>query len=126
MKLKTDEGYQIVQVDSRYAFAWSGRPPLELGERVIVPGRGPGSHWTGSVTDFGTDFQGNLNMVIERVVPVPMPMIPSEVAKKMRKDYEKGMSIRDLSDSYDLSFGGVRRALLRAGTTLRKRGGYKR
>lgn len=124
LRLTTDEGYQIVKVESRYAYAWSGRPPLKLGERVIVPGIGAGSHWTGAVTDFGTEFSGPLKMIIERVVPVPMPMISSKVGDKMRKDYEDGLSIREVAEKHGHSYAGSRLALLRSGTTLRKRGGY--
>lgn len=125
--LTTPTGEQVVVIDNKFAFAWSGKPPLQAGELVVLPGRAPGSHWRGTVTDFGTDFVGILKMVIERVVPVARGPIISDVeAARMKKDYEKGMSIRDIADKYDRSFGGVRSALLRTDTTLRKRGGNNR
>lgn len=62
-RLKTDDGSQIVVVNGRYSYAWDGQPELQLGDAVIVEGRSPGSHFTGVVTDFGTDFKGALKPV---------------------------------------------------------------
>lgn len=126
--LKTPAGEQVVVIDSRYAFAWDGEVELELGERVVLPGFQPDSHWRGTVTDFGTDFPGILKKVIERVVPLKTGHFKINVkdAKKMRLAYESGKSIRFLADVYGVSFGGARSALLRAGTTLRRKGGWSR
>lgn len=45
---------------------------------------------------------------------------------KLRKQYDKGVSIRELSSETGRSYGFVHRLLVESGTTLRGRGGSTR
>jgi hypothetical protein len=46
-----------------------------------------------------------------------------EFRRTLRRQYEGGMSIRQLAAHHGRSFGNVRQLLVEAGTTLRPRGG---
>ncbi len=49
-----------------------------------------------------------------------------EVGLKLKKKYDKGLSIRNLSAESTLAYGTVRLLLLEVGTELRSRGGRRR
>lgn len=66
------DGDQVVEVDGRYAYRWSGEPPLEVGEAVLLPenwlsgmtrGRGP---YAGVVTKLGSTYRGPLSVIVAR------------------------------------------------------------
>ena len=64
-------GDQVVSV-GRYAYRWRGVPPLEVGERVLLPENwlsrkkdGPGD-WVGVVSALGTAYTGTLAFVVDR------------------------------------------------------------
>lgn len=50
----------------------------------------------------------------------------SKLASDLRKQYDKGRSIRDLAESNGRSYGFVHRVLSESGATLRGRGGSSR
>jgi hypothetical protein len=62
-----DQGRQVVQV-GRYAYAWAGREPLEIGDRVLLPG-----NWLypkpseDTVTGQGTSYTGTLSEIIRKI-----------------------------------------------------------
>jgi hypothetical protein len=65
-------GDQIVDVGG-YAYRWRGETPLEIGDRVLLPENyvsrlkhGPGP-LEGTVTGFGTTYQGPLAFVLRRL-----------------------------------------------------------
>jgi len=67
----TDNGRQVVEVDG-YAYTWSGAEPLEVGDRVLLPGNwlsslksGPGP-FSGTVSQIGTSYTGTLSQIIRR------------------------------------------------------------
>ncbi len=66
------DGDQVVSV-GRYAYRWRGTPPLEVGDRVLLPENwfsrkkdGPG-HWVGVVTELGTTYTGAIAHVVDRM-----------------------------------------------------------
>ena len=50
----------------------------------------------------------------------------SKLAADLKKQYDKGKSIRELADSHGRSYGFVHRVLSESGATLRGRGGATR
>ncbi len=50
----------------------------------------------------------------------------SKLATDLKKQYDKGKSIRELADSHGRSYGFVHRVLSESGVTLRGRGGATR
>jgi hypothetical protein len=65
------DGEQIVSV-GRYAYRWKGTPPLEVGDRVVLPENwfsrkkdGPGD-WVGVVTELGSSYTGSIASVVDR------------------------------------------------------------
>jgi hypothetical protein len=50
----------------------------------------------------------------------------TKLAAEVRKQYEKGRSIRDLADSHGRSYGFIHRLLIENEVTLRGRGGATR
>jgi predicted transcriptional regulator len=50
----------------------------------------------------------------------------TKLAADLRKQYDKGKSIRELADSSGRSYGFVHRVLSESGATLRGRGGATR
>ncbi len=50
----------------------------------------------------------------------------SKLANDLKKQYEKGRSIRELADTYGRSYGFVHRVLSESEVTLRGRGGATR
>jgi predicted transcriptional regulator len=50
----------------------------------------------------------------------------TKLATDLRKQYDKGKSIRELADSSGRSYGFVHRVLSESGATLRGRGGATR
>ncbi len=50
----------------------------------------------------------------------------SKLANDLRKQYDKGRSIRELAESHGRSYGFVHRVLSESGATLRGRGGATR
>lgn len=50
----------------------------------------------------------------------------TKLASDLRKQYDKGRSIRELADSSGRSYGFVHRVLSESGATLRGRGGATR
>jgi len=66
------DGDQVVSV-GKYAYRWRGRPPLRVGDRVLLPENwlsrkkdGPG-HWEGVVTELGSSYSGRIAFVVDRV-----------------------------------------------------------
>lgn len=49
----------------------------------------------------------------------------AEIGRRLRSEYERGASIRELCETSGYSIGRVRRLLTDAGTTFRTRGGHK-
>lgn len=49
-----------------------------------------------------------------------------QLTSKLRKQYDKGVSIRELAKETGRSYGFVHRLLVESGTTLRGRGGANR
>lgn len=67
------DGDQVVEV-GRYAYRWHGDPPLEVGERVLLPENwlsgikhGPGPH-EAVVTGLGTTYRGELSRIVGRAL----------------------------------------------------------
>jgi hypothetical protein len=69
---RTSSDEQIVRVDGGYAYTWPGEP-LAIGDRVLLPenwlsavkhGHGP---FQGTVTGFGTDYDGVMSAVIKKI-----------------------------------------------------------
>ncbi|WP_285731987.1 hypothetical protein [Nocardiopsis sp. ATB16-24] len=65
-------GDQVVQVGG-YAYRWRGRPPLAVGDRVLLPENyvsrmkyGPGP-MEGTVTGLGTTYRGPLAFILRRL-----------------------------------------------------------
>lgn len=65
------DGDQVVEVGG-YGYRWSGSPPLEVGERVLLPenwlsavqrGHGP---FEGVVTALGSTYEGPLSRILRR------------------------------------------------------------
>lgn len=50
----------------------------------------------------------------------------NKLANDLRKQYDKGRSIRELAESHGRSYGFVHRVLSESGVTLRGRGGATR
>ncbi len=50
----------------------------------------------------------------------------NKLAGELKKQYDKGRSIRELADSHGRSYGFVHRVLSESGVTLRGRGGATR
>lgn len=50
----------------------------------------------------------------------------TKIANELRKQYDKGRSIRELADTHGRSYGFVHRVLSETGVTLRGRGGATR
>jgi predicted transcriptional regulator len=50
----------------------------------------------------------------------------NKLATDLKKQYDKGKSIRELAESHGRSYGFVHRVLSESGTTLRGRGGATR
>jgi predicted transcriptional regulator len=50
----------------------------------------------------------------------------NKLASELKKQYDKGRSIRELADSHGRSYGFVHRVLSESGATLRGRGGATR
>ena len=50
----------------------------------------------------------------------------TKLASDLRKQYDKGKSIRELAESHGRSYGFVHRVLTESGVTLRGRGGATR
>ncbi|HEY2296243.1 MAG TPA: helix-turn-helix domain-containing protein [Jatrophihabitans sp.] len=50
----------------------------------------------------------------------------NKLASDLKKQYDKGKSIRELAESHGRSYGFVHRVLSESGTTLRGRGGATR
>jgi len=50
----------------------------------------------------------------------------TKLAAELKKQYNKGKSIRELADSHGRSYGFVHRVLSESGATLRGRGGSTR
>jgi predicted transcriptional regulator len=50
----------------------------------------------------------------------------SKLATSLKKQYDKGRSIRELADAHGRSYGFVHRVLSESGVTLRGRGGATR
>lgn len=53
---------------------------------------------------------------------MPRARISDEMAESMACLYDEGCTIDEITRRFPYSFGGVRRALLRCGVTLRARG----
>jgi hypothetical protein len=130
MRMQTDDGAQIVVVDGRYSFAWNGTPKLIQDERIVCEGRNAGSRFVGTVTGFGTDYEGKLKPVIERETPLPRSHVDGEsralLAKTIKKKYDNGMSIRDIAYDHGRSYGFIHSLLIESGVTFRRRGGLNR
>lgn len=130
-KLRTSTGAQIVQVDSRYAFSWAGSPDLKIGERVHCEGRSQNSHFVGTVTGFGTEYEGPLKGVQERVDPIKPPYSPQgaereRIAIAYAEEYLQGVSIRKIAQHQGRSATFVRNLLREQHIQLRRRGGLNR
>jgi hypothetical protein len=55
------DGRQLVVADGRWTYAWSGQPPLAVGDRIVVPF---GKQQKGmTVTALGTDYAGTAREV---------------------------------------------------------------
>lgn len=65
-------GMQVVTIQGKYAYTWSGTPNLEVGEWVELPGFGSLVDWVGQVTAEGGDWEGGLMQVLRRW-PEPEP-----------------------------------------------------
>ena len=50
----------------------------------------------------------------------------SKLANDLRKQYDKGRSIRELAETHGRSYGFVHRVLTESGVQLRQRGGARR
>ncbi len=50
----------------------------------------------------------------------------NKLATELKKQYDKGKSIRELAEAHGRSYGFVHRVLSESGTTLRGRGGATR
>jgi hypothetical protein len=67
MRLTDGRGRQLVTIDGRYGYAWSGTKPLEVGETVRLP-----PNWfrretfTGQVTSLGSDYDGAISEIVRR------------------------------------------------------------
>jgi hypothetical protein len=66
------DGDQVVEV-GKYAYRWSGSPPLSVGDRVLLPENwlsqlkdGPGPQ-EGSVTKLGATYRGRLASIVRRL-----------------------------------------------------------
>jgi len=58
---------QIVTVDGRYGFRWTGREPLAVGDRVVLPAnRWTASTWIGTVTALGAEWTGPMKVIVGR------------------------------------------------------------
>jgi len=64
-------GDQVVEV-GKYAYRWRGNPPLEVGERVLLPENwlsrvkdGAGTY-QGVVTRLGATYRGELSFIVGR------------------------------------------------------------
>lgn len=122
--LRTSDGHQIVVFDDKFAYAWAGEPDLDLGEQVILPGRSKGSHWTGTVTGFGSEFEGVLKLAIDRLNPLPRKWPTDAQRAQWAKEYEAGMTVREIAEKHGRSYGGIHNGLRRQKVQLRKRGGF--
>lgn len=63
-----EPGNQLVEIDHKLAYRWGGDVPLEVGEKVVLPGnwvRG-NEPWTGEVTALGTTYDGPVVSVLRR------------------------------------------------------------
>jgi len=64
---------QLVVLEGGLTYHWDGEPALEVGDRVLLEEnwvsrarQGPG-HWTGTVAQLGSDYQGQTRPVLGRV-----------------------------------------------------------
>lgn len=72
----TVDGHQAVTV-GRYSYLWTGQPPLEVGDQVLLPEnyvsslkQGPGPY-VGTVTELGTTYTGSLSRILRRATGDP-------------------------------------------------------
>lgn len=68
----TSAGHQIVVIDGRLTYLWSGAEPLAVGDQVMVPENwlselkyGHGLH-LGTVTSLGSTYTGELSTIVRR------------------------------------------------------------
>ena len=66
---------QVVEVSirpgSQWAYRWTGRTPLKVGDRVAVPARPDRPmhqyiEWVGPVVKLGSDYDGPLRKIIRK------------------------------------------------------------
>jgi hypothetical protein len=70
-------GDQIIEINGKLGYRWSGDEPLSIGDRVVLPenwisqmkeGRGS---WVGTVTALGSDYDGDMSLVLRRAPAAP-------------------------------------------------------
>jgi hypothetical protein len=66
---------QVVVIEGGLTYHWDGEPPLEVGDRVLLPENwlsrartGPGP-WEGTVAQLGSDYQGQTVSVLQNLRP---------------------------------------------------------
>lgn len=129
---------QAVVVDGRYTYVWRGKPKLKQGERVQVEGKSPGSRYTGFITSLKPTYTGPMKAVLARADDGAQPdalamtdrrrpdvdrELRQALGAQMKRQYERGKSLRDLSTLYEVSFHTVRTLLMEQNVEFRTRGG---
>lgn len=58
-------GYQLVTIDNKLAYAWTGTEPLKIGDKVEVRSVIFPDGWIGEVTSLGSYWDGHHKEVVK-------------------------------------------------------------
>jgi helix-turn-helix protein len=96
---------------------------MTVASTVMFMGRGEISRQAWSLA--GTSPEGEGMAVLKKGARITGTE-RNKLANDLRKQYDKGRSIRELAESHGRSYGFVHRVLTESGATLRGRGGATR
>jgi hypothetical protein len=96
---------------------------MTVASTVMFMGRGEISRQAWSLA--GTSPEGEGMAVLKKGARITGAE-RNKLANDLRKQYDKGRSIRELAESHGRSYGFVHRVLTESGATLRGRGGATR
>lgn len=58
-----DDDQQLVEINNRFGYSWSGKPFLKVGDVVVLPTSKNDGEWVGVVTNLGSSWDGQFKAV---------------------------------------------------------------